>query len=474
MRLLGAAARLSQRTLVDRVLLTRAQIEVMQDDSSIVVHKAANRIGKTYGMVWDCIQTARNQMPHRDVPRGPKRLMVMGDSWDQMAKPDHLFDKFADLIPWDEMDGKLTIERGQGVRGVKRPVLTFKRGPGAGSRIYFGTYEQGSKAVAGAAADYVYCDEPMPGRLYGELRTRLLTTGGKIRIYFTPVPGMSSQAYLRALCENGQASLHEHYLEEQWCWPVTASRPFLYQAQIDEYLSQLPEHVRGMRGRGEWEPMAEGRLLSGFGTPNVAPVELSDFDGSWEPWIGIDHGTTGNKQAMMLGIIWGRHTDRPRVRWLAERVSDGFTLPEHDAQALVSMCRENGIDPRSIKHWVGDRSLQMSTQQLKKSNARLKREIAKVLRCDAGELPWIRTPSKYEGSVFAGCEIMNALFLRTEDDGTPHGIVDPSCEHFIKFCETFKGDSRDPLKDVGDAGRYPVEYLATHVRVAPVAHRLAV
>ena len=35
--------------------------------------------------------------------------------------------------------------------------------------------------------------------------------------------------------------------------------------------------------------------------------------------------------------------------------------------------------------------------------------------------------------------------------------IDPAAERFAKFAELFAGDRHDPLKDVGDAGRYAIE-----------------
>jgi hypothetical protein len=52
---------------------------------------------------------------------------------------------------------------------------------------------------------------------------------------------------------------------------------------------------------------------------------------------------------------------------------------------------------------------------------------------------------------------MNALLGDFEQDGTPHMMIHPRCERFAAFCDGFDGDRWDPLKDVGDAGRYPIE-----------------
>jgi hypothetical protein len=46
---------------------------------------------------------------------------------------------------------------------------------------------------------------------------------------------------------------------------------------------------------------------------------------------------------------------------------------------------------------------------------------------------------------------------RTDEDGTPHLVVDPACPEWIKFAREYRMDPQDPRKDIGDAGRYAIE-----------------
>ena len=65
---------------------------------------------------------------------------------------------------------------------------------------------------------------------------------------------------------------------------------------------------------------------------------------------------------------------------------------------------------------------------------------------------------------------MNDLFSKFDDDGTPHAIVGPRCERFQEFCDRFAGDRADPLKDIGDCGRYILELS---IRDIPFTHLIA-
>ena len=57
-----------------------------------------------------------------------------------------------------------------------------------------------------------------------------------------------------------------------------------------------------------------------------------------------------------------------------------------------------------------------------------------------------------------------------DDDGSSHFNVHPRAERFAEFCEKFAGDRADPLKDVGDCGRYSLELALRNI---PVTHLIA-
>jgi hypothetical protein len=63
----------------------------------------------------------------------------------------------------------------------------------------------------------------------------------------------------------------------------------------------------------------------------------------------------------------------------------------------------------------------------------------------------ISTPIKGAGSVWYGLGLINAAL----SDGRM--VIDPRCRQIVEACQKFKGDSRDPVKDVLDAARYAIE-----------------
>ena len=55
----------------------------------------------------------------------------------------------------------------------------------------FKSYESGVRAFMGPTKDLIWLDEEPPMEIYEECKTRLITTGGKLMITFTPLLGMT-------------------------------------------------------------------------------------------------------------------------------------------------------------------------------------------------------------------------------------------------------------------------------------------
>jgi glutamate--cysteine ligase len=92
-----------------------------------------------------------------------------------------------------------------------------------------------------------------------------------------------------------------------------------------------------------------------------------------------------------------------------------------------------------------------------KSNFDFRRAVAAAMGCRVDQLPTairrISTPSKSRGSVWYGMRLMNQLAAA----GRLH--VHPRCSGFTEAAFNWRGDSRDPLKDRLDSGRYIIERL---------------
>jgi hypothetical protein len=80
-------------------------------------------------------------------------------------------------------------------------------------------------------------------------------------------------------------------------------------------------------------------------------------------------------------------------------------------------------------------------------------------------------PNKKRFSVESGLYLMNAYCGTFDDSGHPHFIVHPRCQRFKLFCEQFQGDTHDPLKDIGDAGRYIMQRVVQELPAQMPAKR---
>lgn len=463
---LAVARSAANRRLVNplaNVSLTIPQRTFVSSSAKQAAWVDGNTIGKSWGLAFDALHRCRGTHPYISVRRPPVRILVIGYSFEQMEP---LQEKLWQLVPKDELAPSCGYEEGRGIIG-KPPRLVFTKGPGRGSRIVFATYKQGPGRVAGSTLHHVIMDEPPPEGVYDEVVPRLLNRGGTLRIGMTPVPDMPDVRWLRAKCESGDVEFHNYGLTPENVWPDGYPAPWLTQADIDEFVRSLPERTREMRTRGAWEQLVSGAWLTAFSRErHVRSLDLADFRG-WQLVVGLDHGTAEGKQCAMLVAIQGGKTDRPRVAFLEESVAEGFTTPEHDAQAIVAMLKRRGLTVDHVDAWIGDVPTGSEKYQVRKSNTQVRRELARQLGRKLHNFPEFRQPVKYQSSLSDGIHLLNTLFSRDDDVHEPMALVDDECVNFIAFCERFDGNPRHTLKDVGDAGRYAVEAGCT-AQVAPI------
>jgi len=454
LRLAREGARRKRDNRLEWARLTPPQRTVASDPRRLTLWRDGNRLGKSFAAAWEIVQRCRGSHPWLRTKRPPLRVLCVSYSLEQMEP---LMEALWSLLPKAELDPRNGYDPGRGITG-KPPRIVFVEGPGRGSVVQFATYKAGSQRVAGGAYDLVVCDEPPTETMYGELKPRILTTRGTMRLYFTPTPDSPPLGWLRDLVDEGVVAEHNFGLNEANTWPEGAVRPLLYQSEIDSESATWLSVEREMRLRGAWEPVVSGRWLTNFDEANVRPFDVADPElaGAWLA-IGIDHGANAGKQAATLLAMKDRATLDARVWWIDEHVSDGFTTPEQDANAILGMLRRHGLQYDDVDDWIGDRPTGDSRYLVSKSNRDLRRQLARLVGRPVEQTDWIHTPKKWAGSVTHGLRLLNGLFGARTEAGSSRGIVHPRCERFRKFCETFQGDRRDPLKDVGDAGRYPVE-----------------
>lgn len=448
------SVRRGARNPLDYVRLTTPQAQWLRVDQQLAIWRAGNQIGKSYAQAYDIALSATGRHP-RQTHRPPVRILVVSYSLEQM---DPLLEKLWALMPKDEIDPKVSYAPGSGLRGYKQPHIKIVSGPGAGSVIHFATYKQGSKRIAGGTYHRIYLDEPPPETVYGEIRPRLNRHAGHLRISLTPTPDAPPMDYLRKKVEAGEIYEHHTKLSIAAVTPRGSrlyERPWMSQAQIAAFERDCLEVERLMRMEGAWEPITTDRWLTHYSDRCVMIEPLTP---GAKVGVGIDHGTAAGKQRAVLVVVLQLDELAPIV-WIVDEVcSDGMTTPDQDAAAILAMLARNDLTYDDVDTWVGDRQVGASHYDARKSNADIRRHLARQLRRPVERCAWIETPTKWSGSVAYGMRLMNSIMGRTTD-GRPNWRVHPRCVESIKAYKTFRGDRRDPGKDVLDAQRYAVEKM---------------
>jgi hypothetical protein len=150
----------------------------------------------------------------------------------------------------------------------------------------------------------------------------------------------------------------------------------------------------------------------------------------------------------------GKVVRNPRAWFLGERVIDGHATAELTADAALELLADWGLQHTHVDVWVGDRSASSSGRKATRmDNTAIRLALQQRLGLKLRDTPYIRTAKKPPGSVMVGLRMLNTLAARTAGD-VPALTVHPSCTQLTEAMRCFRGDKRDPLKDVLDAGRY--------------------
>lgn len=452
-----AAATEAERAPVQYARFSAWQESYLSDASRFRVIRAANQLGKTHVCCWEVVADVLGTNPFRARRwSGPINVTIVGRSIEQMSMEGAIMERLWSMLPKGDIDPRVSFVRGRGIVGTKYPAIRFTSGPGVGSVIRFRTYEQDPQTHAGSVAHKYILDEPAPEQIYDEILPRIMRNQGDLTIAFTPTPDMPPQTWLRTLVDQGQFSEHWVPMRPEHTQVRGFSRPFLTQEQIDEQRHRCPEVTRPLRFEAAWETVSTERWLSSYEEQrHLLPIEIGDrrLAGAWLG-VGIDHGLVPGKQRAMLLAIVRRHDPQRAVAYYLDEVAlPDITSPLADAKNILAMLKRNGLEYVHVDEWVGDRSTGEGLQLKSKSNGTLRIQLLAQAQISSNdpEAKLIITPRKGDGSVIAGLHLMNAMFA--ED----RMFVHPRCTEFRQFLLRFKGDSRDVLKDVGDAGRYILE-----------------
>lgn len=458
-----------------------------------ILLRAANQIGKSHATAAKMCHFVRRTGPYINRRPGPVRILVISTSKEQIVP---LMEKMRDFFPPGEVCRDIRNDRGRarltplefvdnmGFTG-KPPRIYWHSGPGKGSTIAFATYKQGAGRIAGGTFDLVVCDEPLPKEIWDECQPRVLRRKGAIWVTFTPTPECCDIAYLRKMVADGETKdghikeLHGGLTPETMRLVRRDGKPGRYlmtQEAIERYTASILPIARDMRINGSWDIVVTERHFMGWGEHCIAgdkerPPSTSIL------CVGMDHGLTSGRQAAVVIAINLTDPLMPEAWILGELRPEGYATPDTVAVGLLRLLGEVGMrlygHPLAYDHvdkWFGDRAAVGKKSGLRMENDEIRRKLAKLLGREASDprMKPMATPYKFGGSVLHGQSLMNAMMARRRlvehgpgepwtADGPSYFRVWKGCTNFIADIAGFKGDPKDPKKDLPDAARYPLE-----------------
>lgn len=437
---------------------TRPQLEFLNLDVQTALFWGGVRTGKSTILDVDCAHYLRGTHP-RQYHRAPISIGYAGRSWMQMV------DRCRSL--WSYMDPRWfrpRIDLSEGaVKGQRSTILTAVSGPGAGSQIRLCTFEMGSLAIQGWTIHRWLLDEPPKQAFYTECRSRILTTGGALRMGFCPTLAHVGQTghdldWVWSMVDSGAIGLVHAPLSVENVTPATGRIrvPLISRRDLAAFSSEIPARDRAMRLGMSRYPESEG---SYFGSWSRDLIRERQLPAGWYLGIGIDHGSKPGRQRVTLIAVSGRGQDA-QVHVLRHYMSEGRGDDNTTARAILDMLASTGHSLDDVDFWVGDRAHAGDRAGGKASNARLQRAIAQAIGINLEGKEWRKklpkplfrmwVPYKYEGSVWDGMEILHQLQVRRTI------TIDPSCTPLIEDIENWRGSYSDPHKDGLDSLRYIV------------------
>ena len=457
-------ARRQYRDALSYVRLTMPQRVFLSDGARFKLWRDGNQIGKSHAIALEVVWTASNRHPFLNMRRGPKKVLVISLSKEQMVP---LHEKIWNLLPKDEIDPRNGFDPGRGITG-KPPRIIFIKGPGRGSEIHFASYEQGAQRIAGGTYDLVVLDEPPPESVYGEAVPRVFRRRGRIVIGMTPTPKMPDVRWLRKKTEEGEIVPHNFGLSQDNVWLDGAAMPFLTQQEIDAFERSLLRVEREMRMRGAWEATVDGAVLDHFLKEDhvhaFSVQRVADKYPNHIVAVGYDHGLKPNKEAITIAIFTGgkvdlterRVLDDPEVWIVDSEEIDGHATPEIIVERTIFLLQRNGLTWRNVDVWVGDRDAQSKHRHTRLNNRYIERAWADALKIPYAERPvTVHTAFKPAGSVYEGLRLINTLCHLRSESGRTKLHVHPQNVRLIEAFQKHKGADSDPLKDILDSFRYP-------------------
>lgn len=447
---------------------TPPQDAYINDASPVKLLLGGNQVGKTYAtcalLLYHCLH--RHPTLKTDPP--PIEAWLVTHSHEQSRT---IQAKLWSMCPKEELHESVEFVPGKGFRGLA-PVVRFKNG----SIIRIKTANQGL-GLASATANLVCIDEPVDALTFNELLARTLRGGaggksGTLAISMTPV-GSVDVSYIRDMIDEGRISVHRAPLTVEQTTPK-GCKPILSQKQIDTITANYLPIDREARITGSLDVTPQGIIFDTFDPTTMVSSQPVPAGGDYRFAVGIDHGSQPNTQVAVLCCIDMRDVQTPTVYVLDERIG-GAAAPEHHAQAILEMVKNNGIDP-AICIWTGDNTHSGSRDKRvkKMSNLVLMRAFERILHLPPKGLPFtIKTAIKYRHSVYFGASMLHAImsrkqfYIRPEARRTLASIMNWTMKR------TQSERSRDEYGHCIDALRYAIMPVIDYRYVPPTKVRVS-
>lgn len=443
----------------DVLLRTRPQQAFIGHADQVALFWGGVRTGKSTTLAQDCALFYRGDHP-RQTHRAPTIQLHAGRSWVQMVDQLRTLWRFLDPR-W--FRARLDLSEGS-VRGQRFPVLTGIAGPGRDSQIRIGTYEMGALSVQGWTIHRAQLDEPPPQAMYTEVRSRVISTGGRVRIGFCPTsahmgPKGTDLDYIWKLVDSGEVGLVHAPLTVESVTPCEGLilAPYMTREAIDSFSREIPARDRAMRLGLSRYPHQEGQFFDAWSNELVVSLGVP---AGWSLGVGVDHGSKPGRQRASLVAVRGTGATA-RVHVLRHYRSAGRSDDDADAAGILAMLAETGHELSDVDYWIGDRAHGGDRKGGIKSNYRLMRALARAVGIDDTRKDWrsrlpaplrrMWTPTKYDGSVWDDVEVLHRLMVRKAFTVDPSAGGDDSLGGDFA---AWNGQYIDPHKDGIDSCRY--------------------
>lgn len=390
----------------------------MLDESTRIVVRAANRIGKS--------MTAAAKLAKLMLKHPNRRYRAVGVDYKQSVGV--ISKLLADFIPTSQLEDGCTYTV---TNGWSHQLIRLKNGTTCEIR----SNDQKPLAHAGRSLHGVWCDEPPKPDIYLECLTRVMDTKGFIWITATPIGRPCG--WLKDMIELPDSLWKEYVVEFSH-----TNCPWYTKEQVEQWIIEAQASPWAYRQKifGDWEGETIDRIFTGFDADCQVDTSDSLPADDFYIGIGIDHGESVGKQVAII-TVWTNDT----MFVIDEVVSTEHTTPEMDAIAILLKLKEWGWSLSDVKRIVGDINSAGKAQAGHKVNELL----ADALASHAGHrkrLIDIGKPNKGPGSVQFGERLINSAFMKGQL------VVSTKCKTLTHALKHYAG--QEDIKHSIDALRY--------------------